>query len=239
VVVDFFPGLLATRPRFNAALWPHLAGLRDVTRIAYQARDPLLAAQSLAAWAFPTYGLRRELREAVLSAARGSPSALRLQTAAYRVNWSSHRGAQIETQTGLGGDTALGADRTAARLWHCRPENQGAVREFLELACGRGINVYWLIPPNRTDPAGAAHGAAMQSAYDAFIRAVQTDFPDLVIVDARREAYPQSAFLDPVHLNVRGASQLSRSLAERVLRTEETRGLAWRKPGTEHERAAR
>jgi hypothetical protein len=53
--------------------------------------------------------------------------------------------------------------------------------------------------------------------YDAFLRSLQDRYPALTVLDARDAAFPASVFVDPIHLDIRGALALSASVAD-VLR---------------------
>jgi hypothetical protein len=65
--------------------------------------------------------------------------------------------------------------------------------------------------------------------FTRFIQQVQQRHANLVVLDARRSGYPESAFADETHLNRRGASELSAALAGSLAArfSDPSAGPAW------------
>lgn len=209
-VVDFSPGLLATPLRYNAPLWPHLAGPRDLFNLFIHSRDPHLAAQILAGWLLPSVEARDGIRDAVVASLRGEESPLKRSTQDYRRDWTVHRGAQPHPPRPGFTDPE---SRAAAPAWRCRRENEVYVRKFLSLAAEHRITVYLLIPPFSPATQARRNRNGQEAAFDRFVEGLLRGAPGFTVVDGRGLGLEKTDFIDPVHVNERGASRLSAALA--------------------------
>jgi hypothetical protein len=230
VVVDFFPGLLATSPRLNASLWIRLLGPGDSVKLLLDAPDPGLAAQMLTGWLMPSKGFRDELRDGVLSSLRGEPSPSRRMLQSYRENWRANGGAEIadgRRSIVEGGESPR--QGTSASRWRCRPENEVYIRRLIDLAADHRITVYWLIAPLSPDVRATRQQNGQEAAYSALVRKIQKDYPDLIVIDGRELEFDRDLFVDAVHVNGRGARLLSTAVANVLARdaTEAGRKARW------------
>jgi hypothetical protein len=109
-----------------------------------------------------------------------------------------------------------GADTTVGRAWRPRPEHDRFIRRLLALTEGRGIAVYWLTSTLSPGTQSYRERYGFDAAYEAFLRRMQGEFPHLVVLDSRRLGLDRTAFIDPVHLDARGASILSVAVADAI-----------------------
>jgi hypothetical protein len=104
------------------------------------------------------------------------------------------------------------------RAWRCDPVNGTYVKRFLALAQACGIPVYWVIPPYKPAYQAGRERIGADAAYTRFARSLQARFPNLRVLDGRHLGLSHRAFGDGIHLNSRGASAFSESVAEALSR---------------------
>ena len=215
VVVDFFPGLLATPPRLNASLWIRLLGPDGSARLLYDAPDPSLAVRMIAGWLLPSFGFRDELRDGVLSSFQGDPSPSRRVLQRYRENWRTNVGAELsEGGREFAESGANPLPGTPVPRWQCRPENEAYVRRLLDLASAHQVAVYWLIPPLSPTVRATRRANGQEADLTVFIQRIQKDYPDLTVIDGRGLGLEVDKFVDAVHVNTRGAGLLSAAVGD-------------------------
>lgn len=218
VLVGFFPGLLAADMRVNARQWPEILGVGGCLDIAVIARDPHLGATTLLRLALRSYRARDQIRASVASAVRGVDDPERALILRDRRNRRLHKGGYAApANPGCCEDYGpAGQGSTAGLAWRPRPENERFVRRFLGLARDRGITVYWVT--TTLSPATQAYRerCGFGAAYDAFLRRMQGEFPNLTILDSRRLGLDRTVFIDPVHLDERGGTALSEAVADAI-----------------------
>ncbi len=216
VLVDFSPHFLARDPLGNAQ-WGESARFAELLELAWTARDPGFFPRTAAVRLLQSYRRRTQIRRAALAALRGEPPAGpdELLLAQWR-NWNVNRGAflipnrlQLRT-TEL--DPAVRADLVPTP-WAPHPVNVAYVRRLLALATGRGIPVYWLLPPVAPHIQAVYDQSGLDARLARFVRNAAAEAPGAVVLDGRRAGYPQEAFGDPIHLNVFGANAYSLDVA--------------------------
>jgi hypothetical protein len=86
------------------------------------------------------------------------------------------------------------------------------------LAGSRGIPVFWLVPPAVPEVLARHERVGTDRAFTRFARQVQARFPNVVVIDGRYAGYPPSVFIDPTHLDCRGAALFTDDLAPIIAR---------------------
>lgn len=208
VVVGYYPALLGCDLRLNAGMWPELLGAAECLDLIWSARDPKLVAPVLSKAALPSLRRREDVRGALLVANEPRQAEAR----AFRRNWSVNAGAHaLAVQPGFRDDAR---PEPGGRRWKCKPANLRYIRRFLSVADRHGIPVFWLLPTNSPALTAARSLDGRDAAYDRFVAAIQTEFPNLTVIDPRPGLTDPSVFADVCHLDRRGAVALSMAVAD-------------------------
>ena len=218
IVIGFFPGLLAADLRINTRQWPEILGVGDCLDLAATAHDPHLGAMTLLRLALRSCRARDQIRNSVSSALRGVDDPERGAILGDRRNRRINRGGLAAPANPACADD-FGPPGSAPSLgltWRPRPENERSLRRLLGLARDRGIAVYWLTTTLSPGAQAYRESHGFDASYEAFLRRMQAEFPDLTVLDTRRLGLDRSAFVDPVHLDERGASVLSAAVADAI-----------------------
>ena len=227
VVLDYYPGLLASDLTINTRNWAELLGVGECAGLIQGARDGRLAAPILLRAALPTLRARDELRALMVAAARGEPDVKRDEARAYRRNWRVNGGAHALAVKPGDDDAAIeppAVSPEAARRWAPKPVNVRYVRRALALARQRGIRVYWLLPTYAPGLQAVRARDALGASHARFVQAMRAEFPGLTVLDPSTAISDPSRFSDPCHVNRRGAVALSLAVAEAIARPEGERG---------------
>jgi hypothetical protein len=216
VIVDFAHDMLAGGPRYSDRNWPELAGFRDAAGLALTARDADLFANWLVAYVSPSVRSRFEIRQSIAALLRGEEAPHRPSNRALARNWAMNDGGHLES--GNRGNAAILSADDARRLfadrWWCHTVNRAYARGVFQLATARGARVLWLMPPVAPALQARREASGADDKFTQFAQAMQIEFPSIVVVDARKSRYSADEFVDPIHLNRRGAEALSEDLAE-------------------------
>jgi hypothetical protein len=221
VVADFDAGRMGADPRsshYNYP-WPELLTTREAFTLARRTNEPSFFAKIVAARMVPSVRRRYELRAAVLARLNGYVAPLeRLGTAfgpksAFGRNRRVNRGAVINVPR-LG--TITPHPETPSGAIH--PVNARYLHDFLALCRGRGIAVVWLLPPVSPRQQAIHDGSPGETRYVNFARRVAARNPHVTLVDGRRAGFPDTVYIDHVHLDANGATALSRSLGSLLVR---------------------
>jgi hypothetical protein len=155
---------------------------------------------------------------------------LRPYTLRYWRHWLLNQGGQVTTPNPdfRGEVTPEIQKRFMSHVFWCDRLNAAYVRKFLALARAHEITVFWLLPPISPAVEREREHTGAEAAHMRFVRAVQAEFRNLVVVDGRHSGYGSSVFIDPLHLDGRGACALSAELAEIVKRCSRQQGSASR-----------
>jgi hypothetical protein len=220
IVVDFKPGLLAGGPECLLSGWQEFVGPREWLDFARTVRSPSFLAAVALGRLVPTVRARFEIRAIVLAALRGRPSSQRASNLLCRRQWRVNDGANVAIRNPFSAGAVGPEDhqKYLSDFFWCHRVNHLYLERFFALARSRGIPVYWLLPP--FSPPLQAHRD--RSGTDAklvrFIRSLQAEHPNLTVLDARHSGYDRAVFVDPIHLDGRGAVALSASLADHFRR---------------------
>jgi hypothetical protein len=220
VLIDAVPILLSEGPREPRHLrqWPDLLTPAELLDLAWTARDPGLLVAVAAAELLPSLRAREEARAAVLERLRGEPPRRRFLAAQFQRNARVNRGANVMLPNPLGDDFA-GSVRYLFGRFACDPVNAAYVDRFLALAAGRGIPVFWVIPPVLNEAQRACDASGFGASETAFVRALQERYPNLHVLDGRRGDYGRDLYSsDPIHLSRDGATVFSDDLAAYLAR---------------------
>ncbi|MDR3637899.1 MAG: hypothetical protein P4L84_29105 [Isosphaeraceae bacterium] len=213
VVVDFDPNLLAVSPRSSAPFWGELVDAHDAAELAWNARDLALANQGALAWALPSFKGRSEIRAHILAILRRQSDPGAEERRATLRNWSANGGAHVASRANAPRpvvDTRVGP----AKTWRPNRANALYLERFLHLARVHDIAVYWLIPPKSAEWQLRREHLGSDVAFAALVRSHQEQYSNLVVIDGRTAGYAEDCFLDPTHLNRRGAMEFSAAVAE-------------------------
>lgn len=222
VVVDFKPGVLVGSPRYNIRYWQEILTPRECLELVRTdgGGSSLLITIGLGRL-LPSFRSRHEIRGAVLAAFRGESNPLRLINEVCRRNWRVNGGANVAARNpAFTGE--VGPDQKPKLLWHmsyCHRANLAYIRRLMDLTAGKGVPVYWLLPPLSPDLQAKREASRAEEAYIRLVRSFQDKYPLLRVVDGRHAGYGPDVFVDATHLDGQGANTLSNELAE-ILRRD-------------------
>lgn len=215
VVLDAFPGILTDHPRMNGAEWVELLDTRGWVELLQDAPDPQLVARALGHWLVPSVDARWSIRPVIAAALAGQPDPSRLLV--ERQERLPRRGSIAVRASGLPLREALPALPAGAGKksdwWKVRPENLKALRRFCALAQAQGIRVYWLWPTQSPATQARREALHLDDPFEAMVRRLQSEFPNLTVLDVRRAGLGATDFYDPGHLNHQGAEALTDAVA--------------------------
>lgn len=214
IVVDFVPHLLASDPRHNLRQWPELVELPELLDLGVSTRHAGFFAALALGTLLPSVKDRHEIRTYVAAAVAGRSASRRHEIPAYVDRWTRDAGAQLCAER-PSYDGAIDAKNRGyfPPRWSCHATNARFVRRILDLAETEGIRVYWLLPPvvprfqERWDELG------LEASYTRFLATMTDRYRNLTVIDGRHAGYGHSLFIDPLHLNERGAMRLTNDVA--------------------------
>jgi len=214
IVADFFALMLPDQPRVAIRAYPELASLRDCLDLAQTTRDADLMTAILLGKFLPSVRSRFEIRASVAAAFDGRraspwPASRQVWTA-----WKEQLGAQpMPAAPGRPDENRALVGSLTPDHWTLDPINAAYFERFVALAESRQIPVFWIMPPLGPEVQAGRAARGTDAAYGKFARQAQTRFPDLIVLDARNSGYDGSTHIDPIHLNVGGATVLSGDIA--------------------------
>jgi lysophospholipase L1-like esterase len=215
VVVDFAPDLLSGGPRYNMRQWGEFLNLDEAVDLARHARDAAFFAEAMLGRLLPTVRARSEIRTNIHAALLDSRFSLRSQTLPHWRNWGLNAGGEL-TPADHDPIRPLRPE-DAARLhsgtFWCDPINRHYLDRFLSLAAARRIRVYWLLTPVTPEMQRERDRTGADARFSRFVASWQERCPGLVVLDGRRSGYGTGLFVDPIHLDARGAAALSDDVA--------------------------
>lgn len=215
VVADFYALMKFEDPSWRALAYSDLATVRDCFDLAWTARDPDLASRTLLGKVLTSYKARYEIRTGVLGAFKGQrTSAWPAQEVTWKT-WELQDGAQPMAfmPWGFAYDPALHSSLLLDR-WECDAFHAAYIEKFLALAESRQIPVFWLMPPLSPRVHASRRPLGTDEAYSRLARAAMARHPNVEVLDARDSGYDDSAHVDVIHLEQRGAKVLSADLGE-------------------------
>ncbi len=193
--------------------WSELLDARDCLDVARTYGEANLFASLLTSHILPSYRARFELRSNIVASLKGQSTSTRHDNVIHRRNWKVNHGAEVNTRSsGYGGDVPEGY-RVLVDNWTPIPVNAAYARRFFRLAARHHIRVFWLMQPYVPAYQRMREDRGMDRHYEAFARSLLTTFPNVEVIDSRRSGFEPSVFLDPVHLDRRGAAVETESIA--------------------------
>ena len=213
VVVDFEPHLLRHGRGPGQRMWPELADLDECLDLATTLRDPTAFASMALARFVPSYRERLEIRTILASCLRGETSIMPGQMTMARRNRGMNRGALIMAKQPPGHihDIAQWAN---PEPWAPHPVNAAYAHRFFRLARRHQIPVYVALMPVVPGLRQKAATTGMEAAYFAWLRKVQGRYDNVTVLDWRAAGYPDSVFVDALHLDVDGSTSVGIALAD-------------------------
>lgn len=217
IVVGFDPGVLAYEARVNVRQWPEVLGPLGCLALAIDAGDARLAAMTLLGAASPSYKARDEIRRGLIVALRGGRAAAFDASIRRRRELAEGRGSVVApSRPEFADDPRPGG--VIASDWRPRPENVRNVRRLLALAEARGIAVRWVVPPTSPAERERRRRSGLEAAYYGFLGRLRAEFPGLVVISMSGLELDRTSFVDPIHLDGRGASTLTSAVAAAMTR---------------------
>lgn len=217
IVVGSYSGLLTSSARIHVRHWPELLDGWQLADLIRNTRDPRLAGPVLLQSLIPSYRRRDEIREAAWARITSVDAPQLDKARAYRRNWRVNGGGQALSLNESYRDESIAAAQDGpgdVRRWKVRPEHVDYLRRLLAMARSRGIRVFWLLPTNSPALLAQQTRTGVEGAYTAFLRRLQADFPELIVLDPRSVTTDPTEFSDPCHLDHRGAIAVSLAVAE-------------------------
>jgi hypothetical protein len=216
VVIDYKPAMLAGRPRDFGRNWPELLNISECLELSWAARDATFFASATLAMLFPSVRARHDIRLNIALACQGRGSVFRADTLRYWRHWLVNQGGQVTAPNpDFSGEVSPEIQRRLmSHTFWCDRVNAKYVKKFLTLARDCGIKVFWLLPPVSPAVQREREKSGAEDGHLRFVRAAQKQYPELIVVDGRHSGYRNSVFIDPLHLDSRGACALSVELAE-------------------------
>jgi hypothetical protein len=217
LVFDAYPGLFASDPLINERQWPELLSLGETIELGWQSFDGDLLGFSLHERLLPSLKLRLGVRHAFRQAVHGQPNRARDEMLAQRRTLRQTLGAlPLEPNPQFVDDAGPVHPAQRGRTWKPKAVNVRYLRRFLALAAARKIPVFWLLHPWSPNWQARRDALGLEAPYERLINALQAEFTNLVVIDARRAGFDASLFSDQVHLDRRGAEILSKQVAQVV-----------------------
>ena len=210
VVVDFAALMLKNSDALTLQNYPELASIADCFDLARTAGDARFLAASALAKVVPSFHWRFEARALVRSSFDGRSGSHRAAGATFRRNWEAEQGAQPMPPGRVrhpSEDDLI--DGVSPESWSIGPRDEAYLDRFIGMAEGRGIPVYWLIPPLSPESHARRKARGADEAYGRLARSKQAKFANLTVLDARSSGYDDSVHLDHIHLDRIGAGILS------------------------------
>ena len=217
VIVEFFPRLLELRPYHNIYQWPFLLDAGECLELGLATREGELLGSILTAKALGSYRSRHGIRAAIMDALAGAENVGVTQSFPRAREIRRNRGAFPFTGGHLPEYDLEGWMSVYFHAKEYDPVNLAYMRRFLDLAAEREIPVVWLVPPLMPELLAACERSGFDDSLTAFVGAIQSRYPHLLVIDARRSGFDSSLFHDPHHLDDRGAFALSTFLADRIV----------------------
>ncbi len=210
IVADFAALMLDDPVPTPLLHYPELATVSDSAGLAWVSGDASLGASLLLAKLLPSFRWRFEVRDLVMANLQGQIGSKRafLRDAHWR--WEANLGAQPMPPGRVrhpSEDYLI--DGVSPASWAVDPRGEVYLDKFLTLARSQQIPVYWLIPPLVPEAHSRRARRGTDAAYDRLVRSKLSQYPNVVVLDARQSGYDDSVHIDHIHLDRIGATALS------------------------------
>jgi hypothetical protein len=228
-------GIVPFQLRDNLRNYPELLTIGETLDIAWRSQNSDFLAAILLARLFPSLKSRFEIRNNVMAAFRGQSASARFEGRLVVRNWEANRGTSViprnlEFEARHRGETIQSAPRPPSREGLARAPRRGSyTQRFFDLAAAHDIRVFYLLPPVPPHTQESWIRSGIDEGKTRHVCELQADYPNLIVLDARRSGYTIDAFLDDVHLNAHGVSALSGDVASVMNRylTEPATARVW------------
>lgn len=225
LVVCFQVVHMGSGPRFHVRHFAESVTPAEALDLTWSSRDPGLFAWMMLSRVVPSIRTRFEIRGNVMTALNQQGIDWTSLYYPFRRNWHRARGAHVHPEEPHAPDDDAVAKARAAELYSGHfadlsaqhPVHEDYIRRFLDLAEERKIPVIWLMPPMLPALEERQKDVGLADLTTALAKRMRDAYPNLIVVDGRGQGYNAGAFCpDAVHLNRRGATALSRDLAELI-----------------------
>ena len=215
IVADFFALMKPEDPTWRTSAYADLATVANCFELAWTAGNPDIAGQTLIGKVLTSYKARYEIRKAVAGAFEGKRTSPWPEQEVIWKTWKLQDGAQPMPLMpwGFAYDPVLHHSLLLDR-WECDPFHAAYIERFLDLAESHQIPVIWLIPPLSPQVHESRRPLGTDEAYTRLVRATLRRHPNVEVLDARNSGYDDSAHVDVIHLEFRGAKVLSADLGD-------------------------
>lgn len=221
IVIDFLPHFLEASPFEFVRPWEELLGPADGLDMAIRYRDAEFAARTFTRRLLPSIRYRTVLRAGFLAALDGKFTPKSWETAPIWRNLRVNRGGMVvPVVPAYKGQFDPKNPVLFPERWQGDAVNVDYARRLLSLAKAKGARVYWLFPPIVPEAQRQRDRLAIEARWDRFVKRFLDEFDNLVVLDARRSGYGDSAFWDPIHLTRSGSATLSIDAAQAIDRVE-------------------
>lgn len=214
IVLGFVPGHCRMPAIFYSQQWMLFAEIRECLDMALTTRNASLPGVVLAGRLLPSLRRRFEIQDLVDRRIKGKD--LREPGRTYEEHlrlWSELQGADLlDPDRQMSMNVNLNDKFIFPDAWGVEPSQWNYLRRILNLAGEINARVFYVLMPLGGASQAEADRRGLDERQAFMLRKIQAQYPGLVVVDARRAAYPDAAFNDPVHLNMLGALRLSHDL---------------------------
>ena len=223
VLVDFHPPLLGASHWHVIETDPYQLSCRETFEISWRARDATFFGSMLARKLLPSVRGRESIRAVVLARFDGStPKDWAFHSGVLLRNHLANDGAQIHPTAPLAPIDLEAFAKGNFGRWEVQPLQDHYVGRFLELAHERGIAVGWVLPPLLPELRTKVENSGFAEAWRGYVDLWLDRDPNLFVIDGMQSDYPASAFMDPNHLSIEGATVFSDEIAALIARPQST-----------------
>ncbi len=215
VVFDLKSSLLVGGPEYTVRKAAGFLSAREVVEFCLAKPTGAYVAKLVVGYLIPSYRSAPEIRESLRTTLCGEKNIITASNEFLARNWDVNAGAivAIPRPDYHGEVTEAEHLHMISRGFHADRVNAMYAQRFVSLTTDRQIDAYLLLPPLVPNITQRREQTGAEGKYTAFIRSLQEHNPTLTVLDARQAGYPASAFIDPIHMNVRGALALSADVA--------------------------
>ena len=217
IVLDTKPAVLMGGVDYNAHYWPAALTPRECLELGWIAGKGPLGLAVMTARLLPSLQSRLEVRSGIGAALSDTPDRIPEINRVLWRNWTVNGGANVASlDSSYGGELSPEIkDRLHPERWYVDHTNAEGLDLLLGLARGRGIRVFWLLPPISRGLQVWRERSGSEAKYERFVREYREKYPGVVtVLDARRIARDPALYVDATHLSGRGAVVLSRAVGD-------------------------
>lgn len=220
IVVDFKPSVMIGSPKYNVRYWQELLRPRECIEMIPHASGLSLWVNVALGQLLPSYRCRLEIRDIVTATVAGRPARFVQTNRVCDRNWRLNRGANVcATNAAFNGQiTEAEHKNLLSDVWYCHPTNAYYLDRFFALAAANHVQTYWLLPPFVPALQARRERSGVEARYMKLVQSALAKHPEVTLLDARHAGYGAGLFVDPSHLDRRGAVALSTAVASLLSR---------------------